>query len=82
MIEHPTTDLDRVSLRISEMARAFAAEADGLASDPYFRDAVLKVSVSSFTWAMREAFDDRSQYLLADELATQATAVRRASEVK
>lgn len=54
---HPSTEIDKLSLELHEMAERYAAHAAGLASDPYFREAIVKTSVSSFAWALYHAFD-------------------------
>jgi hypothetical protein len=70
----------RIEIELSEMARAYAAKAEKLATDPYFRDAVVKVSVSGFVWALYHAHaaDQRGLEVLHDELIEQAAAVGRA----
>ena len=77
MSDHTT--IDQVGLELHEMARAYAQKAEQLASDPYFRDAIVKVSVSGFVWALYDAFsnDDRLE-VLRDELQEQWAAVGRA----
>ena len=75
---HPSTEIDKIGLELHELAEAYAQKAESLASDPYFRDAVMKVSVSSFVWALYHASDDRGRAVLADELLEQTSAVRRA----
>ena len=72
------TAIDQIGLELHEMAKAYALKADAPASDPYFRDAVLKVSVSGFVWALYEAFDDpMARAALLDELNNQHAAVAR-----
>jgi hypothetical protein len=73
------TPIDQIGLELHETAQAYAAKAEGLASDPYFRDAVVKLSVSSFVWALYDTFskDDRSLEVLRDELQEQWAAVDR-----
>jgi hypothetical protein len=73
------SDIDRIGLELHERAQAFAERAEALASDPYFREAVLKVSVSSFVWALYDAFSDPSDRPALDsELKVQSAAVSRA----
>jgi hypothetical protein len=74
----PGTEIDKVGLELSELAKAYAERAEGLASDPYFRDAVMKVSVSNFVWALYHTFDDRGRQILAEELTEQTAAICRA----
>ena len=74
----PSTEIDKIGLELHELAEAYASKAESLASDPYFRDAVMKVSVSSFVWALYHAADERGRAVLADELLEQTSAVRRA----
>jgi len=75
---YPSTEIDKIGLELHELAKAYAEKADGLASDPYFRDAIVKSSVSGFVWALYHAFDDRSRQVLADELTEQTAAIHRA----
>ena len=77
------TAIDQVGLELHEMARAYAGKAEQLASDPYFRDAVVKVSVSNFVWALYDAFsNDNRLEVLRDELLEQCEAVGRAIEAQ
>jgi hypothetical protein len=73
------TAMDQVGLELHELASAYALKAEGLASDPYFRDAVVKTSVSGFVWALYDAFskDERGLEMLRDELQEQWSAVAR-----
>jgi ligand-binding SRPBCC domain-containing protein len=72
------TAIDQIGLELHEMAQNYAAKADSLASDPYFRDAVVKVSVSSFVWALYHTFaKDGHLEVLRDELIEQTAAVSR-----
>ena len=73
------TAIDQSALELHESARAYAAKAESLASDPYFRDAIVKVAVSNFVWALYDAFaKDGRLEVLRDELVEQAAAVARA----
>jgi hypothetical protein len=74
----PSTEIDKIGLELHELAKAYAEKAEGLAADPYFRDAIMKVAVSGFVWALYDAFDDRGRAVLAEELVEQTNAVRRA----
>jgi hypothetical protein len=77
------TAIDQVGLELHEMARAYAEKAEKLASDPYFRDAVVKVSVSGFVWALYDAFsNDERLEVLRDELQEQWAAVGRAIDAE
>lgn len=75
---YPQTEIDKVGFELHQLAQAYAEKAEGLASDPYFRDAVMKISVSSFVWALYDAADERGRAVLAEELVEQTAAVRRA----
>jgi hypothetical protein len=75
---YPETEIDKVGFELGQLTKAYAEIAASLASDPYFQDAVMKVSVSSFVWALYDAFDDRGRSVLAEELIEQAAALRRA----
>ena len=75
---YPSTEIDKIGFQLHELAKAYAEKAESLASDPYFRDAVMKVSVSSFVWALYDASDERGRAVLAGELLEQTSAVRRA----
>ena len=70
----------QVELELQEMASAYAVRTAALSSDPYFREALVKVAVSNFTWALFDAFEDDASSLdtLGSELAEQAAAVGRA----
>ena len=74
------SSIRQAELELHELAQAYAAKAEALATDPYFREAVVKVSVSSFAWAFYDAFsgDTRNREVLRDELVEQAQAVGRA----
>ena len=72
------TAVDQIGLELHENAKVYATKAQALASDPYFRDAVVKVSVSSFVWALYDAFDDpMGRAALLEELNIQQAAVAR-----
>lgn len=73
----PSTEIDKIGLELHELAKAYAEKAEGLAGDPYFRDAIMKVAVSGFVWALYDAFDERGRAVLAEELVEQTSAVRR-----
>ena len=75
---YPDTEIDKVGYELHQLAKTYAEKAEALASDPYFRDAVMKVSVSSFVWALYHAADERGRAVLAEELVEQTAAVRRA----
>jgi ligand-binding SRPBCC domain-containing protein len=72
------TAIDQIGLELYELAQAYAAKAGSLASDPYFRDAIMKVSVSNFVWALYHTFaKDGRLEVLRDELIEQTAAVSR-----
>jgi len=72
------TAIDQVGLELHEMARGYAAKAQELASDPYFRAAIAKVAISGFVWALYDAFDDAAaRAVLHEELKSQGEAVGR-----
>lgn len=76
---YPETAIDKIGLELHEMAKAYATKAADLASDPYFKEAVMKVSVSGFVWALYHAFDDdNARAALDHELKVQSAAVERA----
>jgi hypothetical protein len=73
------TAMDQIGLELHEMAEAYSARAAQLASDPYFRTAIVKVAVSGFVWALYDAFeDDFGRAALHEELKIQEGAVGRA----
>jgi hypothetical protein len=73
------TDIDRISVELSGLAKNYAEQAAVLASDPYFREAVVKVSVSGFVWALYHAFeDDHARAALNNELKIQSAVIDRA----
>ena len=75
---YPSTEIDKISVELHSHAEAYANKAAALASDPYFKEAIMKVSVSGFVWALYHAFDDAfSREALAHELKTQLAAVER-----
>src|SRR5260370_24561872 len=47
-MSYPNTDIDKISVELSSEAKKYAEKAAALATDPYFREAVLKVSVPEF----------------------------------
>jgi hypothetical protein len=72
----PKTEIDKISLELSELARAYADKAEALANDPYFREAVIRSSVSSFAWALYHRFEgglDRAA--LNREMQVQSAAI-------
>ena len=71
--------IDEIGAELSELADAYARKAAALASDPYFQEAVLKVSVAGFVWALfREFEDDLLRSVLNEELKVQSAVVDRA----
>ena len=71
--------MEQVERELNEMATAYAAKVEDLASDPYFRDAVLKVAVSSLLWKLFWAYqqDTRSLEVLRDELKQQTWMIEK-----
>jgi hypothetical protein len=75
----PDTDIDRISVELSSEAKKYAEKAAALARDPYFREAVVKASVSGFVWALYHAFeDDHARAALNNELKVQSVVIERA----
>jgi hypothetical protein len=74
---YPETEIDKISVELHELAQAYAERVEALASDPYFREALVKVSVSGFVWALHNAFDERSRDVLFGELTEQTAAIGR-----
>jgi hypothetical protein len=74
----PETEIDRIGLELHELAKQYAEKAAALASDPYFRQAIIKVSVSGFVWALYDKFDDHMDRAALDhEIQVQSAAVSR-----
>jgi hypothetical protein len=73
------TAIDQIGLELHDVAKVYAEKAQELASDPYFRNAIVKVAVSGFVWALYDAFDDAfGRAALHEELKIQEAAVGRA----
>jgi hypothetical protein len=78
-VTYPDSAIDKISVELAGLAKGYAEKAATLASDPYFKEAVMKASVSGFVWALYQAFpDDFSKRALSDELKVQCTAIDRA----
>jgi hypothetical protein len=78
-MSHPKTEIDKVGVELHAAASEYASRAAALASDPYFKEAVVKVAVSGFVWALYHAFpDDFSRSALDRELKVQSAAIDRA----
>jgi len=78
-VTYPSTAIDKVSVELHGLAKNYAEKAAALASDPYFKEAVMKASVSGFVWALYHAFkDDFARSALNRELKVQSAAVDRA----
>jgi hypothetical protein len=78
-MSYPETAIDQASVELNGLAKSYAEKAAKLASDPYFKEAVVKVSVAGFAWALYHAFDDEfSRAALNQELKIQSAAVDRA----
>jgi hypothetical protein len=76
---YPDTAIDKLSVELGGMAKVYAEKAAALASDPYFKEAVMKTSVSGFVWALYHAFDDaHARAALNNELKVQSAAIDRA----
>jgi hypothetical protein len=59
---------------VAEASHAFVEQLGKLNSDPYVREAVMKLAVREVAWAMLDTFDD--QQGLADQLETMADVIR------
>lgn len=78
-MSYPDTAIDKLSVELGGLAKAYAAKAAALARDPYFKEAIMKVSVSGFVWALYHAFDDEFvRGALNNELKVQSAAIDRA----
>jgi hypothetical protein len=78
-MSYPETAIDQISVELNGLAKSYAEKATQLARDPYFREAVIKVSVAGFTWALYHAFKDEfSRAALNQELKVQSAAIERA----
>ncbi|HEY2033201.1 MAG TPA: hypothetical protein VGH02_05900 [Rhizomicrobium sp.] len=78
-MSYPDTAIDKITVELHELAKAYADKAADLASDPYFKEAVMKSSVSGFVWALYHAFkDDFSRDALNHEMKVQSAAIDRA----
>ena len=78
-MSYPDTAIDKISVELSGMAKAYAEKAAALARDPYFKEAIIKVSVAGFAWALYDAFDDKfSRLALNAEMKIQSAAIDRA----
>ena len=71
--------LREIELELHRLAEAYAQKAASLATDPYFREAVMKVAVSNFVWTLYHSHssDPLSLEALRDELIEQGAAVGR-----
>jgi len=69
------SDLDAA---VTQACLDFVAGLDKLNTDPYIREAVVKLAVREVAWALLEAFED--QHTLADQLALMAELVREHRE--
>ena len=78
-MSYPSTEMDKITVELGELAQQYARKAEALARDPYFREAIMKTSVSGFVWALYDAFEDEhSRYALNHELKVQSAAMERA----
>lgn len=79
-MSYPRTEIDKIGLQLWESAEDYARTAEALAGDPYFREAIVKIAVSSFAWKLFHAFDGwLERNALSDELALQGEAIDRAN---
>jgi hypothetical protein len=75
----PSTEIDKIGVELHEGAQEYARKAACLARDPYFKEAIVKASVSGFVWALYNAFDDEfARSALDHELKVQSAAIERA----
>ena len=58
-MSYPSTEIDKLTFELNGLAQAYAKKASELASDPYFKEAIIKVSVSGFVWSLYHAFSDQ-----------------------
>jgi hypothetical protein len=78
-VTYPNTALDQIGAELSDLAKSYGEKAAALAKHPYFREAVVKASVSGFVWALYHAFeDDFARSALNNELKVQSAALDRA----
>lgn len=78
-MSYPETEIDKISVELGQLAKEYAERAAKLASDPYFKEAVIKVSVAGFAWALYHAFDDElSRDALNKEMKVQSAVIDRA----
>ena len=79
-LAYPETEIDKIAHEMGELTKAYATRAESLARDPYYREAIVKIAVSSFVWALFHAFkDDRmARQALNNELKVQSAAIDRA----
>ena len=75
---YPSTEIDKISIELHELAKSYAEKAEALVTEPYFREAVMKTAVSNFVWALYHAFGDFDRHALLHELVEQTGAIRRA----
>ena len=74
-----STEINKIGRELHEAAQEYAKKAAALAGDPYFKEAIVKVSVSGFVWALYHVFeDDFARRALDHELKVQSAAVERA----
>ena len=52
------TAIDQIGSELHDMAKAYAEKAQELATDPYFQNAIVKVAVAGYVWALYDAFED------------------------
>jgi hypothetical protein len=75
-MSYPETAIDKITVELSDLAKAYAEKAANLASDPYLSQAILRSSVSRFVWALYHAFNDELERdVLNQELKMQSAKV-------
>lgn len=67
-------NLDLVSDEILRLTREYVEKLDSLGSDPFFREAVVKLAIKEFSWALVQDFDDK--YEISEQLELMAGLVK------
>ncbi|HEX7759609.1 MAG TPA: hypothetical protein VF459_08915 [Caulobacteraceae bacterium] len=77
-MSHRETAIDHIGVELGVLARQYAEKAEALATDAYFREAVVKVSVSGFVWALYDVFQGSLERDALDaELKNQSAVISR-----
>lgn len=63
---------------VSEASHQFVAELSKLNSEPYLREAIMKMAIRDVAWAMLHTFGDKHE--LADQLEGMAEVIRNAKD--